>query len=336
MRRPSWLSPLLIGLAIVFQIGVVAAMAISREWILASGTPIVLQTAPVDPRDIFRGDYVRLDYLFSRIPVSMMDDAIVDEGLRKGQRVYLALQGDGSGVHRGEKLFVTPPGGVTFIAGRVGQAWPYRHYRNSTAGMQPVYVRYGIEQYYVEQGRGRQMERLRGGRNGFQLPMLMHVRVSRSGEAVIAGYEWASIATQTGVVQNPERDAPDEKASARMRLSLRNQGEEPVTLPLKAGNCSFEVVPVLQQAYPPARFAARRSDCDGVEVKPVTLAPGQTWSVEFDLNNPWWWVLHKGKPTPMGRLPWGYRFRIRYAGEPIPGVRGAIVSRAFSGRGNLD
>jgi hypothetical protein len=86
----------------------------------------------------------------------------------------------------------------------------------------------------------------------------------------------------------------------------------------------------------PVDFAAERTDCDAAVAKPVTLAPGQIHSVEFDLNQPYWWVLYNDKPTPMGKLPWGYRFRIRYQGGSIPGVRGEILSRAFTGRGRVD
>lgn len=342
MKGKSYLPSVFIGLAILFQVGVVATMAISREWILATGKSYTFQTAPIDPRDIFRGDYVRLNYLFSSVPVSQLDEAILKGGLRKGQKVYLTLSKDINGVSRGERLLLTPPQDKPFIRGYSLYHWPYRYYREQSAEKRkkvrlwPVSIKYGIEQYYVEQGHGQELEKIRGSRNSFQLPMLVHVGVSDSGEAVLRSYEWATIATKTEVARSPERDAPDEQASALIRLTLKNQGDRPITLPLKPGNCSFELVPVRRTGMEPLEFAAERRDCTGTVAQPLTLAPEQTYSVSFDLNLPHWYVVYRDKPTPMGKLPWGYRYRIRYQGETIPGVRGVILSRAFSGRGNID
>ena len=41
------------------QIVLLAFMAGEREWVARTGTPVVLRTAPIDPRDPMRGDYVR-------------------------------------------------------------------------------------------------------------------------------------------------------------------------------------------------------------------------------------------------------------------------------------
>lgn len=342
MKGKSWLSPLLIGLAITFQIGVVASMAISREWILATGKPYLFQTAPVDPRDIFRGDYVSLSYRFSRVPASMIDEDIRQSGLRKGQKVYLWIGTDINGVAQGERLSATPPRDRPYLTGRSTTDWPSRYYRRQTpeqrrkASLWPVSVKYGIEQYYVEQGSGRAIEKMRGSRTTFQVPMLVHVGVSASGAAVIRSYEWSTLATRTEVIRSPERDAPDEQASAVIRFTLQNRSDHPITLPLKAGNCSFELLSEPQGGRVPVEFAGKRSECEGAPVQAITLSPEQTHGVSFNLNRPNWYVLQNGKPTPIGRLSWGYRFRIRYDGGPIAGVRGEILSRAFTGRGNID
>lgn len=331
-----------IGLAILFQIAVVATMAISREWILANGTPLTFQTAPIDPRDIFRGDYVRLDYLFSNVPAAQLDRQVIERGLRKGQKVYLAVSPGESGVAQGERLYLSPPEGMPYLLGRVRYEWPYRGYLDRPENarpkmtLSPVSVKYGIEQYYVEQGSGRLMEERRGGRNDFQLPMLIHTKVSTGGEAVIAGYDWADIAVKTEVERSPERDAPDELASAVIRLTLKNSSDRAMTLPLAPGNCSFTLIAAQRAPQDATRFAGERSECVDAPVSAVTLAPGETHAVSFDLNRPIWYVRQEDKLTPPGRLSWNYRYRIAYRGETIPGVRGAILSRAFNARGNVD
>ena len=332
---------LLIGLAVAFQVGAVAAMALSREWILATGTPYTFQTAPVDPRDIFRGDYVRLNYLFSTLPVQQIDDGVMESGLAKGQKVYLSLSRDSNGVSRGDRLYTAPPVGQAYISGRSTAHWPYRRYSDQPqprreASLWPVPVKYGIEQYYVQQGTGRAMEKLRGGRTEFQVPMLIHTRVSASGEAVIHSYDWANVAMKTEIAQSPQRDAPDAQASAVIRFTLMNRSEQSLTLPLKAGNCSFTLIPAQRAPAEATDFAGERRDCLDAPLQPITLAPGETHAVSFDLNRPWWQVNYRDKPVPPGKLPWDYRYRIRYQGETIPGIKAILLSRSFHGSGNID
>lgn len=52
---------ILIGV-VVLQLAVILSLVVRYEWRLWRGAPIVLETVPVDPRDLFRGDYVDLDY----------------------------------------------------------------------------------------------------------------------------------------------------------------------------------------------------------------------------------------------------------------------------------
>ncbi|MFO7593745.1 MAG: GDYXXLXY domain-containing protein [Pseudomonadota bacterium] len=333
---------LLIALAIAFQIGVVASLAISREWILENGTPYMFQTAPVDPRDIFRGDYVRLDYLFSRMPVEQLEEAITENGLRKGQKVYLSLKRDRNGIARGGRLYASPPENGPYLMGRSRHHWPFRNFfkmspeQRKGFNIRPVSVKYGIEQYYIEQGSGRAIEEMRGGRNDFQLPMLIHVRVSGAGEAVIHSYEWADIAAKTEVVRSAGRDAPDDQAGAEVRFTLKNRANHPITLPLKPGNCSFVLIGVREAPEGATAFVGERSECAGAKALPVTLDPGEEYPISFDLNRPIWRVPYNDKLTPPGRLPWDYRYRITYQGETTANIKGRILSRAFHGRGSID
>ena len=202
--------------AIAFQVTSVAMIAFSKERILATGQEIILQTAPIDPRDIFRGDYVRLNYLFSQVPAQRLEDSILESGLRKGQKVYLSLTTDRNGITQGNHLYTAPPANGSYLSGRVKTHWPYRDYQKNKrpeltrANRQPVAVKYGIEQYYVEQGKGKIMEEIRGRRNGFQVPMLVHVALSKKGDAVIRSYEWANIAMKTEVISSLEQNSPDD------------------------------------------------------------------------------------------------------------------------------
>lgn len=52
------------GLA--FALLVPTALVVQKEHVLRSGTPVLLELAPVDPRSLMQGDYMVLDYAISR------------------------------------------------------------------------------------------------------------------------------------------------------------------------------------------------------------------------------------------------------------------------------
>ncbi|MCP4077929.1 MAG: GDYXXLXY domain-containing protein [Gammaproteobacteria bacterium] len=331
---------LFIILAILFQIISVAGIAFSKESILLSGKQIILQTAPVDPRDIFKGDYVKLDYNFSSIPIHKLDEKIKQQGVKKGQQVYLALTTDYYGLQQAEKLFIKPPQNILYLTGYSTSHWPYKDYkyndtdkRNSRKNNYPVKVKFGIEQYFVEQGQGKLLEEIRGDRESFQQPMLVKVAVSAKGEAIIHSFDWANIAMKTEVIRDAKRNAPDNESNATIRFTLINKGTQAITLSLKENNCSFILIPTSSN---PQQTLFDRERCSDAEAHSKTLQRDETLSIDFDLNQPQWVVQHKNKPTVLSRLPWEYRYRIAYKGAAIEGINANIVSSAFHGRGNID
>lgn len=52
------------GLALVLAVPSFAI--VQKERVLASGTPMLVELAPVDPRSLIQGDYMRLDYAIAR------------------------------------------------------------------------------------------------------------------------------------------------------------------------------------------------------------------------------------------------------------------------------
>lgn len=140
---------LLLGLAVVLQVAVLVWIALTNQRILDNGESILLQTAPVDPSDTFRGEYVSLNYEISTIDLSAVN---VDEGaagIERGDTVYVDLFPDGK-YHKANSVWTEIPfmlGGPR-VQGRV--EWR----SENTIG-----VTYGIEQYFTPQGRAIEIER---------------------------------------------------------------------------------------------------------------------------------------------------------------------------------
>jgi uncharacterized membrane-anchored protein len=60
MRKP------LVVAGVVVVLVAANVLIVQKEQLLATGTPVLLELAPVDPRSLIQGDYMRLDYTISR------------------------------------------------------------------------------------------------------------------------------------------------------------------------------------------------------------------------------------------------------------------------------
>lgn len=143
--------------AMLLLSGGLLALVESRASILRSGKEVRLRTVPVDPRDLFRGDYVVLAY-----PISTVDGG-AGVSFRRGDRVYVTLEPDAEGFARATRVDKARPSTVSaVIAGRVlstgacalndaGQA-------DCALGNRRLRIAYGLESYFVPQGEGRAIE----------------------------------------------------------------------------------------------------------------------------------------------------------------------------------
>jgi uncharacterized membrane-anchored protein len=326
-------------LAVAAQLLVLAWMAGEREWILRTGQRVYLRTAPIDPRDLFRGDFVRLQYEINSVRGEDADPAL---GARAAERkrhevVYTRLRPAGEGLYEAAGTSATRPAERPFLRGRTEDAW-----RMGWRGTGRFFVKYGIEQLFVEQGSGRAIERRRGTRDALQVPMEVEVAVAPSGTAVIRGYRWSRLGMKLEVLRRPAPrnrnvPAPDQPLSPKLRITLANASDAPLSVVDAGEHCAFHLVPVEwapQQPYPPAPGACSGAQPDS---RTIALAPGATYSAEMDLSEPRWHVLANGKPAEIGALPGVAQFRIEYrAVGDGPVWRGRIASQAFNASGVID
>ena len=133
----------------VLWLAIIGGMVGLKEYTLQTGQEILLKTVPVDPRDLFRGDYVVLSYALSSLDVDKLGAS--DAAFSRGQEVYVLLGREGrydvaTGVRSSRpsprELFLT--GRVLSVSGRA------------------LRVEYGIESYFVPEGKGRTLEHARG------------------------------------------------------------------------------------------------------------------------------------------------------------------------------
>lgn len=122
---------------IALQVGFFAVWGLTEEKRLdtGEGESILVQTAPVDPRDLLRGQYMQLSYTFSR--PGQYGDAI--DALPDGSEVWVVLAPDGR-FHvpnraSADRPALLAPGEVALL-GRL-EGWQ---------------IVFGIEMYFVQEG----------------------------------------------------------------------------------------------------------------------------------------------------------------------------------------
>ena len=136
-------------LVLALQAAWVLGTAIRQEYVLRAGQTILLETRPVDPRDLLRGDYVILSYQISDVPVSLFSPPLAGE-LKPGQTVYVALakRGEFHEAVRASLNDLEARSGELVIQGRNDP----RRWR--PPGANEVHLEYNLERYYVAEGAG--------------------------------------------------------------------------------------------------------------------------------------------------------------------------------------
>jgi uncharacterized membrane-anchored protein len=221
---------------VLFQVLLLAGIIGYRHYWLTTGERVLLRTVPVDPRDIFRGDYVRLNYDISTLDLDRLEG---DDKFVRNENVYVVLRKNADGTCIPFSTLDTQPRHERFIKGRVlsqteGTRWEVAvrdaagkrqtleprwfdrregerlffclggrndvvsfgnhsgcgdpHWQSLAATVEQVKelrynqlnVEYGIESYFVEEGKGKKIEAARNARD-----LLVEVALRRDGAGLI-------------------------------------------------------------------------------------------------------------------------------------------------------
>jgi uncharacterized membrane-anchored protein len=149
-------------LAALVLCGLILATVVQRAGILRSGQEARLEVVPVDPRALFRGDYVVLTYRIGT--VDFPKDAM-SSPFTRGQQVFVTLRPDESNKSKAVAISAERPAvsGTDIVISGVVTApstCPLNEtgVRDCKLGSRAVGVRYGLESYFVPEGEGKKIE----------------------------------------------------------------------------------------------------------------------------------------------------------------------------------
>ena len=124
---------------VVAQVFLLLGLIADREYTLRTGTEVVLQTVPIDPRSLFQGDYAILGYEISLLPSN--------SSIPVGTTMYVSLRERGQVWEAFFHGLRKPSDRETvFIKGVVDR---------------PSHLDFGIGTYFLPEGTGHLVERSR-------------------------------------------------------------------------------------------------------------------------------------------------------------------------------
>ena len=326
----------LIVAAVLVQVGVLGWMAAEREWVLRSGKPMFLRTAPIDPQDPMRGDYVRLTYEIATVPKSLCRDGVTEWFSRhediynsrvRDRRVYASVRLKAEDLVEIVALSDRPPTEGLYLRGRA-----------QAIHLSTLEIRFGVEALFMQQGKARQFEQtVQTEKAG--VPLNVEVAVGANGLAVIKGYRWEPLGITLTV--DRDRDAARPQGTAPVRTGIRG-----VTIELKNHGVTPQAVVIAEGQtlrLIPAQERSRTEDPSGwvwvgenslsgkvLESAVKLLQPGESHRIHLDLTAPEWFVRKvdasgSGQPTSLQTLvnDWTASFRVEYV-PPSAGDSAAL------------
>jgi uncharacterized membrane-anchored protein len=136
-------------LVLALQTAWLLGMVIMQEYGFAHGKAILLETQPVDPRDLLSGDYLMLRYKISDVPTNLFSPP-VKKDLPDGTKIFVALASGTNEFYEitraSTNALVSVSNTEVVLSGKSTYAW-----WNATNS---IHVEYGIERYYVAEGTG--------------------------------------------------------------------------------------------------------------------------------------------------------------------------------------
>ncbi|MBV7506177.1 GDYXXLXY domain-containing protein [Bacillus sp. sid0103] len=141
-------------LACCVPVLILLGMCVMPLYTLLVGEEMILQTKPLDPSDVFRGDYVTLQYEAEEVPIKLVEKSVVtrlqDLGGEFG--VYVLMEKK-NGVHTPIKVTLSKPDKGEFLNGTVS------YIDKDNQGQEIVYIKYDLDNYYLEDNTGTEWEK---------------------------------------------------------------------------------------------------------------------------------------------------------------------------------
>ena len=135
-------------LAVAIPLLILLTMIIKPQATVLFGQEIVLETKAYDPTDLFRGDYVAVNFAISDIPKSKVD---LPSAKINNKNLYVSLKPEGK-YYVVDQVSETRPKQGVYLKGKFQEIY------NEINGEGNFRVDYSLDKYFLEQGSGKDLE----------------------------------------------------------------------------------------------------------------------------------------------------------------------------------
>jgi len=165
-------------LAALLQSAALGKIIWDRHSLLENGREVVLQSAMVDPRDLFRGHYVTLN-----LSVGAMEEGTftIDGELKTGEDIFVSLKPGEYGFWVADVLHAAMPENASapVLRGRLVSDRPV----TGTGNDAPRYViRFPFDRYFADRKKAKDLEKVRNDRK-----LGVIISVGGNGEGAVKG-----------------------------------------------------------------------------------------------------------------------------------------------------
>ncbi|WP_040205243.1 GDYXXLXY domain-containing protein [Neobacillus jeddahensis] len=141
-------------LACTFPVLILVVICVKPVYTLLAGEEIILQTMPVDPTDLFRGDYVALRYEAEEVPKQLVEDEVLTKYDKNwGELDVYVLLAEKKGVHTPVKVTMKKPSRGIYLKGTLN------YIEKTEDGEEHAFIEYNLDKYYVEDNTGTEWEK---------------------------------------------------------------------------------------------------------------------------------------------------------------------------------
>jgi len=148
-------------ISLLIPLLVLSSMLIKPVNTMVNGKQITLATIPVDPRDLFYGDYVILDLEIEEIDISLLEASmkkkLEQSAYDQNLTVYVSLKKEDNGIYQAVSVSEDKPDGL-FVKGKMSPYIIDNSWDEESVSKQTVSIEYGINRFYVEEGTGLELE----------------------------------------------------------------------------------------------------------------------------------------------------------------------------------
>ncbi|MCP4683372.1 MAG: GDYXXLXY domain-containing protein, partial [Desulfobacterales bacterium] len=272
----------------------------------------------------------------SAIPRNLVPEDEYQELEKRGRRAYLSYDTNDSGMLVPIKLSKVMPKEGCFIRGHTN--WNRR--------AEHISMRYGVEKFFTQQGKGLSLERgvfLKSVR----LPLEMKVAVGETnGIAVLCGYRYSDLGMGVTLVRGEGRN---NDRLVKLTIKIVNASDHPLAIvdPINHSTFRFELSSTLTGSAGEIRFNRPIASLNHFQDEDIrVISPKSLHEFDIDLLHPSYQLIRDGEPIKWEEMTWGETARIVYDTpnpqmvEGLKGVellwQGMLYSRSFTGRNFVD